>query len=103
MCCLWILCLDVLSMDYVSRYIGVLCCLWMMCLGVLSVDIQLEKGLVIVSTILPAVQIQEIIEDSGRKAVLFGVKGTEGQCNVHYGVIAFIQLHFMLCPFLHRE
>jgi len=33
---------------------------------------------VIVDTALPAVQIQELIEETGRKAVLFGVKGTEG-------------------------
>jgi len=51
---------------------------WMLFPGVKSVHIQLEQGLVIVDTALPAVQIQELIEETGRKAVLFGVKGTEG-------------------------
>ena len=47
-------------------------------LGVQSVNVQLERSLVTVSTVLPAVRIQELIEDTGRKAVLFGVKATEG-------------------------
>jgi len=49
-----------------------------MCSGVQSVDIRLQEGLVIVSTLLAAVRVQELIEETGRKAVLFGVKATEG-------------------------
>jgi len=44
-----------------------------MCPGVECVDVQLQQGLVIVDTILSAVRIQELIEETGRKAVLFGV------------------------------
>lgn len=51
-----------------------------MCVGVQSVDMQLERGLVVVVTVLPATKIQELIEETGRKAVLLGVKGTEGKC-----------------------
>jgi len=50
--------------------------------GVESVDIQLQRGLVIVDTVLSAVQIQELIEETGRKAVLFGVKATEGHFHI---------------------
>ena len=49
-----------------------------MLLGVQSVNVQLERSLVTVSTVLSAVRVQELIEDTGRKAVLFGVKATEG-------------------------
>jgi len=49
-----------------------------MCSGVQSVDIRLQEGLVIVLTVLAAVRVQELIEETGRKAVLFGVKATEG-------------------------
>jgi len=52
--------------------------LWLLFAGVQSVCVQLEKGIVIVTTVLPAIHIQELIEDTGRKAVLFGVKATEG-------------------------
>ena len=52
--------------------------LWMLFSGVQSVSVQLEKGIVIVTTILPAIHVQELIEETGRKAVLFGVKATEG-------------------------
>ena len=52
----------------------------MSCLGVQSVSVLLEQSLVIVATILPAVQIQELIEETGRKAVLLGVKAAEGHC-----------------------
>lgn len=34
----------------------------------------------IITTVLPAVRIQQLIEETGRKAVLFGVKATDGQC-----------------------
>jgi len=46
--------------------------------GVESVDVHLQQNLVVVDTILSAVRIQEIIEETGRKAVLFGVKATDG-------------------------
>lgn len=52
--------------------------LWMLFPGVQSICVQLENGIVIVTTVLPAIRIQELIEDTGRKAVLFGVKATEG-------------------------
>jgi len=48
--------------------------------GVQSVYVQLDKSLVTISTVLPAVRIQELIEETGRKAVLFGVKATDGWC-----------------------
>jgi len=53
---------------------------WLLFSGVKSVNVQLEQSLVTVTTILPAVRIQELIEETGRKAVLFGVKATEGWC-----------------------
>jgi len=53
-----------------------------MCPGVECVDVQLQQGLVIVDTILSAVRIQELIEETGRKAVLFGVMATEGQFHI---------------------
>jgi len=61
----------------------------MMCPGVECVDVQLQQGLVIVDTILSAVRIQELIEETGRKAVLFGVMATEGQ------------FHIFTCTFVH--
>jgi len=50
---------------------------WLLFLGVQSVSVQLDQSLVTVTTVLPAVRIQELIEETGRKAVLFGVKATE--------------------------
>lgn len=57
--------------------------LYMICSGVETVDVQLQHGLVIVDSSLSAIQIQELIEETGRKAVLFGIKATEGQFHIY--------------------
>jgi len=69
------------------------CLLWP---GVDSVSVQLDKGLVIVTTVLPAVQVHELIEETGRKAVLFGVKATDGQCHSKCTVDVIVLCHAIL-------
>jgi len=44
-------------------------------LGITSVEFDLERGSVVVETTLPAADVQQMIESTGRRAVLRGVSG----------------------------